>query len=81
MSAISMERCPPSQRNGVRHHGGMPSAITAQRCPGSRGIRRMSALRWLAEKIDKQNIVARENAAYGIEIGRASCRERVYSSG
>lgn len=27
---------------------------------------RMSALRWLAEKIDKQNIVARENAAYGI---------------
>jgi hypothetical protein len=26
----------------------------------------MSALRWLAEKIDKQNIVARENAAYGI---------------
>lgn len=27
---------------------------------------RMSALRWLAEKIDKQNIVARDNAAYGI---------------
>ena len=27
---------------------------------------RMSALRWLAEKIDKQNIVVRENAAYGI---------------
>ena len=27
---------------------------------------RMSALRWLAEKIGKQNIVARENAAYGI---------------
>ena len=27
---------------------------------------RMSALRWLAEKIDKQNIVARENATYGI---------------
>ena len=27
---------------------------------------RMSALRWLAEKIDKQNIVARENASYGI---------------
>ena len=27
---------------------------------------RMSALRWLAEKIDKQNIVARENADYGI---------------
>ena len=27
---------------------------------------RMSALRWLAEKIDKQNVVARENAAYGI---------------
>ena len=27
---------------------------------------RMSALRWLAEKIDKQNIVARENSAYGI---------------
>jgi len=26
----------------------------------------MSALRWLAEKIDKQNIVARENASYGI---------------
>ena len=26
----------------------------------------MSALRWLAEKIDKQNIVARDNAAYGI---------------
>jgi integrase len=26
---------------------------------------RMSALRWLAEKIDKQNIVARDNAAYG----------------
>ena len=24
---------------------------------------RMSALRWLAEKIDKQNIVARDNAA------------------
>jgi hypothetical protein len=27
---------------------------------------RMSALRWLAEKIDKQNIVARESSAYGI---------------
>ena len=27
---------------------------------------RMSALRWLAEKIDKQNIVARDNARYGI---------------
>jgi site-specific recombinase XerC len=27
---------------------------------------RMSALRWVAEKIDKQNIVERENAAYGI---------------
>jgi integrase len=27
---------------------------------------RMSVLRWLAEKIDKQNIVARDNAAYGI---------------
>ncbi|MCW5644196.1 MAG: integrase domain-containing protein [Rhodoferax sp.] len=27
---------------------------------------RMSALRWLAEKIDKQNIVARDNAHYGI---------------
>ena len=27
---------------------------------------RMSALRWLAEKINKQNIVARDNAAYGI---------------
>jgi hypothetical protein len=27
---------------------------------------RMSALRWLAEKIDKQNIVERENAAYAI---------------
>jgi integrase len=27
---------------------------------------RMSALRWLAEKIDKQNIVARDNAAYDI---------------
>lgn len=27
---------------------------------------RMSALRWLAEKIGKQNIVVRENAAYGI---------------
>ncbi len=27
---------------------------------------RMSALRWLAEKIDKQNIVARDNAADGI---------------
>jgi hypothetical protein len=27
---------------------------------------RMSTLRWLAEKIGKQNIVARENAAYGI---------------
>lgn len=27
---------------------------------------RMSALRWLAEKIGKQNIVARENATYGI---------------
>lgn len=27
---------------------------------------RMSALRWLAEKIGKQNIVARDNAAYGI---------------
>ena len=27
---------------------------------------RMSALRWLAEKIDKQNIVARENSTYGI---------------
>ena len=27
---------------------------------------RMCALRWLAEKIDKQNIVARDNAAYGI---------------
>ena len=27
---------------------------------------RMSALRWLAEKIAKQNIVARDNAAYGI---------------
>ena len=28
--------------------------------------RSMSALRWLAEKLDKQNIVARDNAAYGI---------------
>ncbi len=27
---------------------------------------RMSTLRWLAEKINKQNIVARDNAAYGI---------------
>jgi integrase len=27
---------------------------------------RMSTLRWLAEKIDKQNIVARNNSAYGI---------------
>ena len=27
---------------------------------------RMSALRWLAEKIDKRNIVFRDNAAYGI---------------
>ena len=27
---------------------------------------RMSTLRWLAEKIDKQNIVARDNTAYGI---------------
>jgi site-specific recombinase XerC len=27
---------------------------------------RMAALRWLAEKIDKPNIVARDNAAYGI---------------
>jgi hypothetical protein len=26
----------------------------------------MTALRWLAEKIGKQNIVARENASYGI---------------
>ena len=30
----------------------------------------MSALRWLAEKIDKQNIVARENADYGIAARR-----------
>jgi len=27
---------------------------------------RMLALRWLAEKIDKRNIVARDNAAYGL---------------
>lgn len=27
---------------------------------------RMAALRWVAEKIDKRNIVARDNAAYGI---------------
>jgi integrase len=27
---------------------------------------RMSALRWMDEKIDKENIVARDNAAYGI---------------
>lgn len=27
---------------------------------------RMAALRWLAEKIGKQNVVARENASYGI---------------
>src|SRR3954469_15495443 len=26
---------------------------------------RMTALRWLSEKIDKQNIVARDNAHYG----------------
>src|SRR6266536_5454166 len=32
---------------------------------------RMSHLRWLAEKIGKENIVARTNAAYGI-------RDRVY---
>lgn len=31
---------------------------------------RMSTLRWLAEKIGKQNIVARENAAYGISQRR-----------
>ena len=44
MSAIKMERCPPSAWNGVRHHGGMLSAITAERRPGSRGIRRLKAV-------------------------------------
>jgi len=31
---------------------------------------RMSALRWMAEKIGKENIVARDNAAYGISDRR-----------
>ena len=39
VSAISLERCPPSAWNAVRLHGAMLSAITAERCPGSRGIR------------------------------------------
>jgi len=39
VSAISLERCPPSAWNGVRHHSGMLSAISAERCPGWRGIR------------------------------------------
>ena len=39
VSAIRMERCPPSAWNGVRHHSGMLSAIRAERCPGWRGIR------------------------------------------
>ena len=39
VSAISLERCPPSAWNRVRHHSGMLSAITAEQRPGSRGIR------------------------------------------
>jgi hypothetical protein len=48
VSAIRLERCPPSAWNGVRDHRGMLSAITAERCPGSRGIRNMqlSVLSW-----------------------------------
>ena len=38
---------------------------TEQIAPGT-FKNRMSALRWLAEKIDKQNIVAPDNAQYGI---------------
>ena len=39
VSAIKMERCPPSAWNGVRDHCGMLSAIRAEGCPGWRGIR------------------------------------------
>jgi len=39
VSAIRMERCPPSPWNSVRHHRGMLSAIRAERRPGWRGIR------------------------------------------
>jgi hypothetical protein len=41
---------------------------------------RMSALRWLAEKIGKQNIVARENAAYGIADRRHVTNEPIFLS-
>ena len=38
-------RCPRSVWNAVRHHGGMLSAIRAERCPRSRGIRSSCSLR------------------------------------
>lgn len=39
VSAIRMERCPPSAWTGVRHHGGMLPAISLERCPRWHGIR------------------------------------------
>ena len=39
VSAISLECCPPSAWNTVRHHAGTLSAISVESCPPSRGIR------------------------------------------
>lgn len=43
VSAISLECCPPSAWNGVRHHAGTLSAISMESCPPSRGIRNVWA--------------------------------------
>jgi hypothetical protein len=46
VSAISLECCPPSPWNGVRHHAGTLSAISVESCPPWRGIRNQTIYDW-----------------------------------
>jgi hypothetical protein len=62
VSAIRMEQCPPSAWNSVRHHGGMMSAISAERCPRWRGIRTKPATRAAPAALEQLRRVSSRSA-------------------
>lgn len=76
VSAISLECRPRSVWNGVRHHGGMLSAIRAERCPRSRGIRTTRP-----SETKKPPTPAGRGCVSASEAFRADCRRTGGGSG
>ena len=67
VSAISLECCPPSAWNTVRHHAGTLSAISMESCPPSRGIRILPPL--------QEDIPPLPDAIAAFKDALARCRE------